>query len=228
MQTILNCRTRAVAVALMVLMAACFAREARAEVPDTNTYWKNLAAAEKSAKSHLDAAMQGCRSLNYAEAEEYLKGWTAAAVSGKHGSPDFNPCTGNGALVTDKYSMEASSGRPIVLTENGKLRTEWNFRTRAINLRYGDDLISLLTGPISASITKASFGSLGFQDSAGTAAEKISETAIISGIEKLWRSAHDYYPKHSLYDVALQVITGKDEGREMLLDFIRCGKSICK
>lgn len=228
MQTILNCRKKTVTVALLVLMAAFFARGARAEVPDTNTYWKNLAGAEKNAKSYLDSAMQGCRSLNYAEAEAYLKGWTAAAVSGKHGSPDFNPCTGNGTLVTDKYSVEASSGRPIVLTEKGPVQSEWNFRTRTINLRYGGDLISISAGPISALVTKASLGSLSAQGNSGSAAGKIGEESIIGGIEKFWRSAHDYYPKHSLYDVALQVITGKDEGREMLLDFIRCGKSICQ
>ena len=79
---------------------------------------------------------------------------------------------------------------------------------------------------ISASVLNATLASFGSQPQSAPPAY-ISEAQVIKGLEAIWHSARDLYPNHSLYDVARQVITGKDEGRELLRDFIRCGKSIC-
>lgn len=225
---IMKCKQVLTAMAAGVILAACQVSGASAEVPDTNSYWKNMSAAEKVAKRYLDDAMQSCRGLSGVEAEAALKNWNIVLQPGKYSGSDFNPCSGSGTLVSDKIRIAASGGRAIKLYENSSLQTEWNFRSRTINLWYGGDHISLSVGPISTSVVKASLASLTAQEKSGTSAEIISEGRIVSGLEAFWRSAHDHYPKHSLFDIALQVITGKDEGREMLHDFIRCGKSICE
>lgn len=200
---------------------------ASAGVPDTYTYWKNLSAMEKVAKQHLGVAQQVCRRSGN-EAEAALKEWKSSLQSGKYSGSDFNPCSGSGTLVADTLFITAVNGRALRLTEKGNLQTDWDFRAHTIRLWYGGDLISLSASPISASIVNASLTSFGTNGKSGPALENFSEEQIIVGLETIWRSARAHYPNHSLYDVALQVITGKDEGREMLLDYIRCGKSICE
>lgn len=210
------------AAALVALLAA----NAAAEVPDTNCYWKNLAVVEKQAKRHLDEAGQSCRGRSGIEAEKALIKWKSSLQSLKYPGSDFNPCSGTGTLLAGSISINASNGRPLKLTEKGDLHTEWDFRARTVKLWYGGDLIFLSIKPISASVMKASLASFGRQPESAPPAD-ISEAQVIKGLEAIWHSARELYPKHSLYDVARQVITGKDEGRELLRDFIRCGKSIC-
>lgn len=207
-------------------LVACLATAATAEVPDTNSYWKNLAAAEKLGKRYLDEARQNCRGRRGGEAEAALNEWKSSLQPAKYPGSDFNPCSGSGTLLASKISIIASNGRALKLTERGNLHTEWDFRKSTVKLWYGGDLIVLSIRPISASVQKASLASFGSQPKSAPPSE-ISEARIISGLEAIWNSARNLYPNHSLYDVAQQVITGKDEGREMLLDFIRCGKSIC-
>lgn len=228
MQPVKYCKLVISITASVVTLLVSLTTIVSAEVPDSNSYWKNLSAAEKIAKRYLDGAMQSCRGQSGADADAALKEWTATVQPGKHPGSDFNPCSGSGTLIVGKFTIAASDGRATKLSENGSLQTEWNFRTRMVNLWIGGDHISLSVSPISASVLYVSLGSFGAQKKTAASATNISEGLIISGLETFWRSAHDHYPKHSLYDVALQVITGKDEGREMLLDFIRCGKSICE
>ncbi len=118
----------------------------------------------------------------------------------------------------------ASDGRALKLSGKGVFQSEWDFQDHTVKFEYNGDLISLSISPISVSVLNASLGSHG----ARKQPVRLREKQIISGLESFWRSAHDRYPNHSMCDVALQVVTGKDEGREMLLDFIRCGKSICE
>lgn len=199
-----------------------------AEVPDTNSYWNYLAAMEKVARRQLDGAMQLCRGRSGADAEAAIKEWTETVQPGKYPGSDFNPCSGSGTLVTGKFTVAAANGRAAKLTESGALHTEWNFAARTVSLWFGGDHISLAVSPIAVSVLKASLWSADVRPQAGAPKDGISESMIASGLEAFWRSAREHYPNHSMYDVALQVITGKDEGREMLLDFIRCGKSICE
>lgn len=228
MQPITNGKRIITVMSAGATLVACLATVVSAGVPDTNSYWKNLAAAEKLAKRHLDSAMQSCRGRSGADSEAALKEWNDILQPGKYPGSEFNPCSGSGTLVIGRISIAASEGRAVKLSESASLKTEWNFRVRTINLWIGGDHISLSVSPISASVMKASLGSFTAQGKSGASAAIISESRIISGLEAFWRSAHEHYPKHSLYDIALQVITGKDEGREMLLDFIHCGKSICE
>lgn len=207
-------------------LVACLASLATAEVPDTNSYWKNLAAAEKLAKQHLDQARRSCRGRSGNQAEMALEEWKSSLQTTHYPGSDFNPCSGSGTLLAGKISIIASNGRALKLTERGDLHTEWDFRNSTVKLWYCGDLIALSIRPISASVQKASLASFVSQPKSAPPAD-ISEARIISGLEGIWNSARNLYPNHSLYDVAQQVITGKDEGREMLLDFIRCGKSIC-
>jgi len=206
------------------LLSAFLLKAACAEIPDTNSYWRNFAAAEKVAKRHLDGAMQSCRAKNDLEAQAILKEWQSSLQKDKYPGSDFNPCSGSGSLVADKITVAAQNGKATSLTEKGAVKTEWDFLARTVKLWFDGDLISLSIGPISVSVLSASFTSPDAQQQfAG-----ISEERIISGLEAFWRSAHEHYPNHSMYDIALQVITGSKEGREMLLDFIRCGRSLCK
>lgn len=228
MQQIMNCKQIFAVIAAGAILAACLVTRVNAEVPDTNSYWKNLSAAEKVAKRYLDDAMQSCRGLSGVEAEAALKNWNTVLQPTRYTGSEFNPCSGSGTLIFDRIRIAASDGRAIKLSENASLQTEWDFRARTINLWFGGDHISLSVSPISASVVKASLGSLTAQGKPGTSAAIISEERIVSGLEAFWRSAHVHYPKHSLFDISLQVIIGKDEGREMLNDFIRCGKSICE
>ncbi|MBC7964136.1 MAG: hypothetical protein H7Y05_14480 [Steroidobacteraceae bacterium] len=198
-----------------------------AQVPDTNSYWKNFTVIEKQAKRLLDGALQSCRGRSGAEAEAALREWKASLQPEKYPGSEFNPCSGSGTLVTGKTTLVASNGIAIRLSENGPLQTEWDLRARTVKLWYGGDHISFSINPISVSLLRASLVFSSTQGQYLPATATISEGQIISGLEAFWRSAHEHYPTHSMYDVALQVITGKDQGREMLLDFIRCGKSIC-
>lgn len=199
-----------------------------AEVPDTNSYWNYLAAMEKAARRQLDGAMQVCRGRSGAEAETAIREWTETVQPGKYPGSDFNPCSGSGTLVTGRFTIAAANGRATKLAESGSLHTEWNFAARTVSLWFGGDQISLAVSPIAVSVLKASLWSADVRPQAGAPKDVISESMIVSGLEAFWRSAREHYPNHSMYDVALQVITGRDEGREMLLDFIRCGKSICE
>lgn len=223
-------RKRIIAVmATGALLATGLAASASAAVPDTNSYWKNLAAIEKQARQHLDGAMQACRGRSADQAASTLKEWEASQRSGKYSGSSFDPCSGSGTLVIGKTSIEASNGRASRLTESGDPQVEWDFRTRNVNLWCSGDMISLSINPISVSIQRASlvFSEAPVRSGPAKPLAVIDENLIISGLEAFWRSAHEHYPNHSMYDVALQAITGKDEGREMLLDFIRCGKSLC-
>ena len=213
--------------ATAALLLAASATTVAAQVPDTNSYWKNFTAIEKQAKRLLDGALQSCRGRSGAEAEAALKKWESSVQPEKYPGSEFNPCSGSGTLVTGKTTLVASNGIAIRLSESGPLQTEWDLRARTLKLWYGGDHISLSINPISVSILRTSLVFSNAQGQYLPATATISEGQIISGLEAFWRSAHDHYPNHSMYDVALQVITGKDEGREMLLDFIRCGKSLC-
>lgn len=227
MRKFAKCKRIIVVMATGALLVAALATIASAAVPDTNSYWKNLAAIEKQARQHLDGAMQACRSRSAEQAASILKEWETSQRSGKYSGSSFDPCSGSGNLVVGRTSITASNGRPLQLTENGDPQVEWDFRTRTVNLWCSGDLISLAVSPISVSVRRASLSSFGVQKKPGTSTENVGEELIIGGLEAFWRSAHDHYPNHSMYDVALQAITGKDEGREMLFDFIRCGKSLC-
>lgn len=215
----------AVAIALITTISST---AASASVPDTNSYWKNFSSMEKLAKKHLDGAMQTCRGRSGADAEAILNVWNASTQAKSYPGSEFNPCNGSGTLVVGQTSVVASNGRAIKLSYRDHLHTEWDFRARTVKLWYSGDLISLSVSPISVSILNASLGSFGSHGQSGPATTSINESQIISGLEAFWRSVHDHYPTHSMYDIAQQVITGKDEGREMLLDFIHCGKSICE
>ncbi|MSN25309.1 MAG: hypothetical protein GJV46_05495 [Geobacter sp.] len=208
---------------IAAILPLTLATAAPAEVPDTNSYWKNFAAAEKEAKHHLDDAMQSCRGKNDLEAQAILKEWQSSLQKDKYPGSDFNPCNGSGSLVADKTTVAAISGRAVKMIEKGTVQTEWDFRARTVKLWFGGDLISLSIGPISVSVLNASLAPHGAQKQF----DRISEEQIISGLEAFWRSAHEHYPNHSMYEIALQVITGRNEGREMLYDFIRCGRSLC-
>lgn len=228
MQITSGCKRIVFAMASGATLVACLATVVSAEVPDTNSYWKNLSAAEKVAKRYLDGVMQSCRGRSGADAEAALKEWNAAVQPTKYPDSEFNPCSGTGTLVVGNTSIVAFNGRAIKLSEGGSLQTEWDLRAHTVRLWFGGDHISIAIAPISVSIQRASLGFFNARGQSGFSETSISESLIISGLEAFWRSAHDRYPNHSMYDVALQVITGKDEGQEMLLDFIRCGKSLCE
>jgi hypothetical protein len=227
MQKIMFCKQAIALSAAAAILVASLATNLAAEVPDTNSYWKNLAAIEKQAKQLLDGARQSCRGRSGAEAEAVLKEWKLSLQKFKYPGSEFDPCSGSGTLVVGSTVIAASNGRALKLTEKGDPQTEWDFRVRTVKLWHDGDLISLSISPISVSVLRASLGSFGAQPKSRLPAADISEALIIGGLETIWRAARDHYPTHSMYDVALQVITGKDEGREMLLDYISCGKSIC-
>lgn len=207
------------AVTLLLVSSIVFA-----EVPDTNSYWKILVKVQKQARQHLNDAMSSCSNLSASEAEVSLKEWESSVQAARFPGSKFNPCSGSGTLVDGNIIIVASEGRALKLSGKGAFQSEWDFQARTVKLGFNGDLISLSINPISVSVLNVSLGSYG----ARKQPDSLSEKQIITGLESFWRSAHDRYPNHSMYDVALQVITEKDEGREMLLDFIRCGKSICE